>query len=314
MLSLKTLGGLGIESSGHGHPPGTPRRRHLILLAVVAGHHPWGITRDKLVGYFWPESNTQHARNSLKQALYSVRQSLRMPLVASEGGVVRLDPTVIEVDVWQFQAALARGDEIGAIGLYEGPYLDGCYLSGRDELERWIDAARDRLARQYADAIRILAQRAEAKGDSPGAVVWWRRLTAADPLCSTAALGLMRALAAVGDPTAAREHAREHAAYVRAELGGPVAEAVVAFANHLRSNPAPPEATRRQPRSDQPPRPLVHRGPDRRSGPVAVPPAASIRSTGALPLPAVPRGAWKATAVLWVIAVLSMMVRVLSSH
>ncbi|HZN99059.1 MAG TPA: BTAD domain-containing putative transcriptional regulator, partial [Gemmatimonadales bacterium] len=288
--------------------------RHLVLLALVAGYHLRGITRDKLLGYFWPESDTQHARNSLKQALYSVRQSLEMPLVACEGGVVRLDPTFIEVDVWQFQAALDRGDEVGAVGLYRGPYLDGCYLSGRDELERWIDAERDRLAQQYADAVRILAQRAEAKGNSAGAVVWWRRLTAADPLCSTAALGLMRALAASGDPTAAREHAREHAAYVRAELGGPVAEAVVAFANQLRSNPAPPKSTRPQPRSDQPPHPLVRRGPDRRSGPVAAPPTASTRWAEALLLPAVPRGAWKATAVLWVIALLSMMMRLLSSH
>jgi DNA-binding SARP family transcriptional activator len=314
MLSLKTLGGLGIESNGHGLPPGTPRRRHLVLLALVGSYHPRGITRDKVLGYFWPESDTQHARNSLKQALYSVRQSLEMPLVACEGGVVRLDPRFIEVDAWQFQAALDRGDEVGAVGLYQGPFLDGCYLSGREELERWIDAERDRFARQYADAVRILAQCAEANGDSASAVVWWRRLTAADPLCSTAALGLMRALAAAGDPTAAREHAREHAAYVRTELGGPVAEAVVALANQLRSTPAPAESTRRQPRSDQPPRPLVRRGPDRRSSPVAGPPAASIRWTGALLLPAVPRGAWKATAVLWGIALLSMMVRLLSSH
>jgi DNA-binding SARP family transcriptional activator len=312
MLSLKTLGGLDIESNGYGLPPGIPRRRHLVLLALIAGYHPRGITRDKLLGYFWPDTDTQHARNSLRQALYSIRQSLEMPLVASEGGVVRLDPRFIEVDVWQFQAALDRGDEVAAVSLYEGPYLDGCYLSGRDELERWINAERDGLARQYADAVRMLAQRAEANGDSAGAVVLWRRLTAIDPLCSTAALGLMRALAATGDPTAAREHAREHAAYVRAELGGPAAEAVVAFANQLRIAPTPHESTLDQPRSDYPPRPLVRRGPDRRSGPVAARLAASSPPTRALPLPAVPRGAWKATAVLWVVALLSMMVRLLS--
>jgi hypothetical protein len=192
------------------------------------------------------------------------------------------------------------------VGLYRGPYLDGYYLSGLYELERWTDAERERLARRYADALRILAQRAEANGDPAGAVVWWRRLTAAEPLWSTAALGLMHALVTAGDPTAAREHARVHAAYVRAELGGPVAEAVVALANQLRSDSVPQSSTLPRPRLALSPRPLTSRGPERRSRSVASTAPAAIKSSGAFPTRGVPREAWWATVVLWLIALLSL--------
>jgi DNA-binding SARP family transcriptional activator len=303
MLCLKTLGGLGIERGDQPLPSTGPRRRLLALLALIAGHEPPGISRDKLLAYLWPESDIRHARNSLKQALYSVRQSLGIPLVINcAGGVLRLNRRLIEIDTWQFEATLALGEEAKAVSIYRGPYLDGFYVAGLDELERWMEAERERLARRYSDALRVLAERAEADSDTLAAAIWWRRLTAADPLCSTAALGLMRALATAGDPTAAREHARAHAAYVRAELGGPVAEAVVAFANRLRSEPVPDEPGSSTPRA---PVSLAAQAidpvPDRRSTTKV---AAVSRSPAGVHLRPVPRPVWLAVASLWIIALL----------
>jgi DNA-binding SARP family transcriptional activator len=279
MLCLRTLGGLGIERDDQPLPPPGPRRRVLATLALMAGHDPPGISRDKLLAYLWPESDTRHARNNLKQALYSLRQTLGVPLVNCTGGLLRLDPAHITIDHWRFEAALARGDEAEAAAIYRGTYLDRFYVAGLDELESWMEAERERLARRYTDTLRVLAEQAEADRNTLAAAIWWRRLTAADPLCSTAALGLMRALATAGDPTAAREHARAHAAYVRAELGGPVAEAVVAFANRLRSEPVP----------------------DRRSTTKV---AAGSRSPAGVHLRPVPRPVWLAVASLWIIALL----------
>jgi DNA-binding SARP family transcriptional activator len=301
MLCLKTLGGLGIERGDQPLPSTGPRRRLLALLALIAGHEPPGISRDKLLAYLWPESDTQRARNSLKQGLYSLRQSLGIPLVNCAGGVLRLNRRLIEIDTWQFEATLVLGEEAKAVSIYRGPYLDGFYIAGLDELERWMEAERERLARRYGDALRVLAERAEANRDTLAAAIWWRRLTAAEPLCSTAALGLMRALAAAGDITSAREHARVHAAYVRAELGGPVAEAVVAFANRLRDEPGPREPTSTPARALAPARvPPIMRGPERRGVPIA----AGIEFPPALSLPAVPRLAWWGVAAFWAVALL----------
>src|SRR5215208_6447787 len=143
MLCLRTFGGLGLERSEEPLSSNAPRRRLLALLAVVAGHDPPGISRDKLQTYLWPDSDTSHARNNLKQALYSLRQSLRIPLVSC-AGLIRLDTGLIQIDLWQFRAALARGDAIGAVSTYRGPFLDGFYVSGLDEFERWMEAERQR--------------------------------------------------------------------------------------------------------------------------------------------------------------------------
>ena len=49
MLRLRTLGGLGIERDDQPLPSPGPRRRVLALLALIAGHDPPGISRDKLL-------------------------------------------------------------------------------------------------------------------------------------------------------------------------------------------------------------------------------------------------------------------------
>lgn len=310
MLCLRTLGGLYVTRDDPLSPPVSPRRRLLALLALIAGHDPPGISRDKLLAYLWPDSDTAHARNSLKQALYSLRHIFGPPVVTERGGLLRLDPERIQVDLWQFDAAMSRGDESAAISVYHGPFLDGFYVSGLDEFERWIDSQRERVGRRYGTALRTLAERAEVSNDRVGAVAWWRRLTAVEPLSSTAALGLMRALVATGDPTGAREHARAHAAYVRAELGGPVAETVVAFANQLRSDPPPhhpPTAPTPRPRSGSPATPAPF-ALEPGVVPIATPAATllgpTIQPMPAPFVPAVPRGAWWATGALWAAALL----------
>jgi hypothetical protein len=58
------------------------------------------------------------------------------------------------------------------------------------------------------------------------------------------ALSLMRALAESGDVSAAIQHARVHDAIVRGELESPADDAVLAFAEELRSgNWTPPART-----------------------------------------------------------------------
>ena len=106
MLRLQVLGGLALERDGVPFEGSAPRRRLLALLALVAGHGAHGLTRDKLLAYLWPESDTPRARNSLKQALFSLRRIVGPRALVSSGDIVRLDPAAIQVDVWEFEAAL----------------------------------------------------------------------------------------------------------------------------------------------------------------------------------------------------------------
>jgi len=229
MIGLRTFGGFDVDLNGAQSRAAGFRPRIMALLALLVGHGPRGISRDKILAYLWPDSDTDHARNSLKQALFSLRHTSNGPLVLWAPGLPRLNPEVIEVDAWLFQSALADGQEHTAVGLYRGPFLDGFYVSGLAEFERWAELERERLAAAYRGALKTLAARAEAAANWPAAVAWWRRLTQCDPFSTQAAVGLMKALQSAGDPTGAVEHAYRHAARLRSELDCPVADEVISL-------------------------------------------------------------------------------------
>jgi DNA-binding SARP family transcriptional activator len=248
------------------------------FLALVASHRLTGITRDKVLAYLWPESDTGRARNSLKQVVFWLRRLLKHPsLLVATGDVLRLDPSLIQVDAWEFEAALDRGDFRAAIALYQGPYLDGFHVTGLAEFEQWSESERARLARRYAGALETLAQQADQAGDWDAAVAWWRSLVQADPLSTSRALGLMRALIRGGDPTGALEHFQAHAALVREELDCPPSRELTALAESVHGGASTPAVDRpkRWSRGGRPityPTPSFAGGPDAEADPNLAPP------------------------------------------
>ena len=243
MLRLFTLGRLALERDGQPIDGIGNRKVPLALLALLAGHGAQGISRDKLLAFLWPESDEPRARNSLKQVLFELRRDLDESLLIAAGPALRLDNSVIGCDLTEFDLALAAEDRAAAAELYRGPFLDGFYLPGRPELERWIESERQRLHRAHVESLVRLAGRAEAGRNLAGAVHWWRQASAADPFSADAALGVMRTLAATGDRAGALEHGRSYEAALAAELGLPAEAAVRDFAQSLRRpEPARPAA------------------------------------------------------------------------
>src|SRR5215210_2882271 len=234
MLRLRTLGGLTIEDEKGPLAGAIARKRSLALLALVALSTEQGMSRDRLLAYLWPESDTDRARNNLKQTLFQLRQELQENVFHRTAGALRLDPNAISIDACDFQAALDRGNPTTAVTLYRGPFLDGFYLPGLVEFERWVESERARLAQDYAGALETLAGTAAGLGDHHGAADWWRRLAAVDPLSSRYALGLMRALAQAGDRAAALEHARAYEELVHAELETSADPEVAEYVKQLR--------------------------------------------------------------------------------
>jgi len=245
MIRLRVLGGFSLVLDGAGPPSPGLRPRVLALLALLAGHGFDGISRDKLLAYLWPESDTEHARNSLKQALFSMRHTCDCRLLTNGAGFLRLDYLETHVDLWEFESALLAGEERLAAGLYRGPFLDGFHVAGLPEFERWVEAKRQQIGHEYVRTLSTLALRAEHSGDRGGAVTWWQRLAAAEPLSSAAALGLMLALEAAGDPTAALDHGRRHVALVEVELGAPVSGEIQTLMRRLGFESRRPRPVRR---------------------------------------------------------------------
>jgi DNA-binding SARP family transcriptional activator len=215
MFKLRTLGGLSLESDTTPLPLSATQRRRLALLAVLACAKEVGFSREKLIGYLWPESSEERARHALEQLLYATRRDLGRESVLSVSGRLRLNPEVVNADVVDFEAALVRGSLDEAVSSYTGPFLDGVYLGGAPEFERWVESERAQLQERYAAVLEKLAGSAVGSEDHSGAIRWWRRLAALDPLSTPYAAGLIRALAAAGDPAGALRQVQVHRELVR---------------------------------------------------------------------------------------------------
>ena len=237
MLELRTFSGLSIKDGGAPITGAATQRKTLALLALLAAAGKNGLSRDKLIAYLWPESDAEHGRNLLNQACYALRRDLHEREVLLGASELRLNQDVLASDVQAFEAALQRGDNEAAVRAYAGPFLDGFFINGAPEFERWVDAQRARLKQCACQALEALAAAAAARGEHTTSVGWWRRLAALDPLSARIARALMETLAATGDRAGALQHARVHEALLRQELDAALDPAVSDFVRQLREVP-----------------------------------------------------------------------------
>ena len=231
---LRLLGQVALEAGPERVAGAASRPRSLALLAILASGGEAGVSRDKLLLYLWPESNTQRAKNSLHQALHTARRHLGEDAVHADAVSVRLSSVTFTSDLWDFLAALERDDLEGAIALYEGAFLDGFSLPELPEFTRWVEEERARIAHRYKDALEAAAARASREGRHREAIDRWQALARLDPLSARPALGLMRAFVDDGNQAAALAHAREYETRVREELGTAPDQAITSLAEELR--------------------------------------------------------------------------------
>lgn len=242
VLRLITLGGLAATGADGAPLATSPPRRRLALLAVIAASGELGISREKLLFYFWPEGAEERSRHALTQTLYALRRDVGGVEIIAGSSELRLARDLITSDIDELYAALDAGQRERAAELYAGPFLDGVFLSGVPDFERWLEEERSKIARRVAAALESLGDQAVQRGDAAAAERWSRRLATLDPLNGRYALRLMESLAALGDRAGALRHARVHEALVSEELGSQPDPAVLALAERLRNAPESPES------------------------------------------------------------------------
>lgn len=238
MLRLVTFGALALTRDGAPHTGPASQRRRLALLALLAAAGKRGLSRDKLLGYLWPESEPESARHALHQSLHGLRRSLETEALFLGTASLQLNPELISTDVAEFEDALERNAHERAVSLYGGPFLDGFYLEGMAEFDRWVEAERARRGREYQASLDALVESATARKDYVAAARWGRRLAAAEPLNARAAIGLIEALVSAGDRAGALQFATVHEALVREELDSPPDPAITEWITRLRAGPA----------------------------------------------------------------------------
>ena len=217
MFRLRTFGGLWLERDHQRVGGASPRWLGLLAAIVAAGDR--GISRDRLLLLLWPDSTEAKARHALAQSLYSLRRELGDELIRSEPAELLVDPAQLGSDLAEFLDARTRGDFERAAALYSGPFLDGFYIPGADEFERWAEIERTRLRELAIQAMEAAARQATEAGRLQDASAHWRRLSVLAPLNSRVALGYMTSLAEAGDVAGAIQYGRAHELARRQELG-----------------------------------------------------------------------------------------------
>src|SRR5688572_18194318 len=236
MWQLTLFGGFDVEGANALTGRATQRKRQAVLALLGSGSHPQ-ISRDKIVGLLWPETDDDRARRLLASSIYDLRQVLGDDAILATGDDLRLNPERIRSDVREFDAAFERGELAAATSLRTGSFLDGFHVAGAPEFERWVDGERDRLDQRYTLAIEKLAEQSSAAGDHQGAARWLQQLATQQPYNSRVALLYMRALDSAGDTAGAIRHARTHELLTQQEFGVAADEQLTEFVAELRSRP-----------------------------------------------------------------------------
>lgn len=241
-LSLTLLGGFQARLDPAG-PVSLPSRKARALLAYLAlplgRPHP----RDKLAALLWGGIREDAARNSLRQALFALRQALATtepPSLVVDANAIALDPAAVSVDAATFEGLVgeATPDALErASALYGGDLLAGLDV-GEVPFEEWLLGERERLRELAIEGRARLLGWQWRDGALEPALRTALGLLALDPLQEPTHRTLMRLYAQLGRRGAALRQYQQCVGVLGRELGiEPEAETKALYQEILRQRP-----------------------------------------------------------------------------
>lgn len=222
-LCLELLGGFRV-SREDGPACRLPTRKSEALLAYLALPPGRFHSRDTLATLLWGDTGEAQARQSLRQALNSIRRVLgesTESIVLAEADTVALNPAVVTVDVACLEACLADGGMEAlarGVALYRGELLAGLRVD-EPSFEEWRTIERERLNELVLQALARLLRHQMRAEDLEAATRSAMRLLALDPLQEAVHRVLMRLLLRQGRRAAALQQYQTCVASLQRELG-----------------------------------------------------------------------------------------------
>ncbi len=227
-FELRTLGTLDLHApDGRVIHSLLAQPKRLALLTHLCVATPRGMhRRDVLLALFWPDSDREHARTSLRSGLHVLRRSLGKRAVLTHGDDgVGIAPDTVWCDAVAFEEAVAAERHEDALALYRGDLLTGFFVQEAPDFERWLERERARLRQLAAAAASELADQRSAAHDLTRAVSAARRAVELAEFDERAVRRLIELLARTGNRAGALEaydgFARKLAAEYDAEPAGP---------------------------------------------------------------------------------------------
>jgi DNA-binding SARP family transcriptional activator/tetratricopeptide (TPR) repeat protein/TolB-like protein len=181
-----------------------PKRLALLLYLVAEGPGDYH-RRDHLLALFWPESDDEHARGALRQAVSYLRRSLGAQAIQGRGSEDLCVPAgLVSCDVVEFEQACRDRRWSEALALYRGEFLPGFSAPGvSNDLEDWLDRRRARVRQSAVQAALALAEEKLASNELLESISAARHAVAIDAACEAGWRRLMELLDRTGDSGAA---------------------------------------------------------------------------------------------------------------
>jgi len=241
MIELRILGEIRLQSENGVELDALLRQpKRLALLAYLANPCPgtWH-RRDMLLALFWPELDTAHARTSLRNSLYVLRQSLGDDVLRNRGDEeISIDPARLKTDLTSAWDALRRGDTDAALSGYRGELLPGLFPQDSEGFQRWLDLERTRLKVALSTAGTARIDELETEGKLPQAVAVTRRVMDIQPDDETLVRRLMILQEKMGDRAGALAAFESYRLRLASDFDAEPAPETVQVVNRLRaSNP-----------------------------------------------------------------------------
>ena len=142
-----------LEADGETVTGPPAQRRRLALLALLAASDQRKVTREKAIGFLWPEQSTSRARHLLSESLYVLRRLRGEEVILNAQDDLVLNPGILWSDVAAFEDGITNGCDEEVVSLYRGPFLDGFHLKDATEFDFWAEMLRERFSRQFARAL-----------------------------------------------------------------------------------------------------------------------------------------------------------------
>jgi DNA-binding SARP family transcriptional activator len=205
LLHLELLGDFRMRSDS-GALLNISAKKSQAMIAYLAVRPTQLVSRDKMAGLLWSSTATEQARQSLRQTLSSLRKELAQlspdrKILIEEGDFLSLDPSLVTVDVTEFEKLAASSDQHAlekGVALYRGDFMEGFELD-EERFDQWVLAERDRLHRMALRAHAHLIDLQVQRGAIDDAIATAHQSLRIDPLQENIHRTVMRLSMESGD-------------------------------------------------------------------------------------------------------------------
>lgn len=212
-ISVTLFGPPRIEARGTEIATGLRSKARELLAYFLL--RPEGASLEAVVDALWPDVDPQRGVERFRTVLGNLRSTLRTAAGIDHAGIIdrlgeryQTDATLIDCDLWRFQAALTEattGSDDAAVvaalqratGTYRGDLVEGTYYD-------WAEAPREDLRRRAVDAAARLAELHERANDPEAALAVLEIALRHDPYTEELYRRTMRFQADLGRPDAVR--------------------------------------------------------------------------------------------------------------